>query len=155
MIEPAQAGAWIVAAVCGGAAAFERLNNIRVRRKHEQNAEAISDARKHQERAEVMGKLADDYKALFEREHAELTKYRNEVHEKARKDVDLMMKKDERIMELQARPDFTDLFAHLEAQADHMRAQSDVSVRILAGMEKMLDSIKLLVERTAPLCATR
>lgn len=149
--DPAQVAAWIVAAVAGGAAAFERIRNAKHARQREESADLVSDAKAQAERAEMHAKLADEYKRLFEKEHAELQAYRDYVHDKQQKDQALLAASQERIQELQARPDFSDLF-------EHLKSQSDVSVKILAGMERqqegtkeILSAIKTLVERSHPI----
>lgn len=138
-----QIAAYSMAVLMGGAAAFERMRNAKQAQKRDENAEAISDAKKHQERANAMAGLAEEWKKLFEQTHSELNAYRDYVHEKQQKDQLLLSASQERIQELQARPDFSDLF-------DHLKTQSDVSVQILAGMKEVLTSIKTLVERSEP-----
>lgn len=140
MISPDQIGAYIFAVIGGGVAWFERSRSVKQRDKLDLCSEAVSDAKKHQERADLMGKLADDYKHRFEVEHKEFNDYRDYAHNKGNKDQETLLKFQEKVNELQARPDFSDLF-------EHLKQQSDISVKILDGMGKVLEAIKELLAR--------
>lgn len=139
MYDPTLVASWIVGGFATIAAVFERVRNIKVASKREENAEAVSDAKRYQERGDLMSKLADEYKIKLEAEHKEHMAYRDWAHEKANKDQALLANSQDKIIELQARPDFTDLF-------EHLKNQSDTSVKILLGIGDILNSVRTLVE---------
>lgn len=148
-IDPVAVVAGIYGVLATAAAAFERIRNAKNAAKRDENAELVSDAKKEAERAQIHSNRADEYKALWEREHAEYNAYRLATHKKSSDDQSTLLKAQERIAELQSRPDFSDLF-------EHLKAQSDLTVKIMEAMKEqqsdtreVLSAIKTLVEQTS------
>lgn len=138
--NPDQIGAWITAAIMGLVAAFERVRNMRASKKREENTELLSDSKAFKTRGDAMAALAEEWKNRWDKEHGEYNSYRDWVHKKGQEDQIVLSAAQLKISELQARPDFSDLF-------DHLKHQSDVSVQILKGIESMLEMMKRLLER--------
>lgn len=121
----------------------EKWKNTKKDNKTQEEAELVSDAKKFQERGDTMAKLADEWKERYQAEHTEFNTYRDYAHGKAAQDQAVVFKLNERVAELQAKPDYSDLF-------DHMKRQSDMTVAILSSIETLASSIKTLVQRHEP-----
>lgn len=134
-VTPDQIGAWVTAALMAGAAAFERIRNAKHVKKRDDNQAIVSEAKAFQEKADIHAKLSTEYKERWEAEHEEFNKYRDYVHDKQNKDQENLTKAEFKISELMARPDFSDLFKHLEKQAD-------VSTEILESLREMMQILK-------------
>lgn len=143
MTDPAQAGGYVVAFLIGCDAAYQRYRSHKQSKKHDENKEAISDAQAQAARAAMYQKMADENRALYEREHKELSDYREYVHEKDQKATAVNLSLHNQIDQLQSRPDFTDLFKHLEEQAL-------VQTQILQAVQGMVAMMSKLLETKHP-----
>jgi hypothetical protein len=83
MLSPDQIAAYTTSVLFGAAAAFERYKSSRVTKKTEAEAAVVSDAKRQEERGNLMAKMADDYKALLEKEYTAHQATRDYWHEKA------------------------------------------------------------------------
>jgi len=137
---PDQIAAWITAGVASLFAGFERARNFYAAKKRGVDTDLLTDSKAFKTRGDAMASLAEEWKVRWDKEHEEYNKYREWVHTKTQEDQKILTGAQLKILELQARPDLSDLF-------DHLRSQSDMSVEILKGIESMLGMMKELLEQ--------
>lgn len=137
--DPVVASGWGVAFVTFIMAAFERYKNHKAQAKRETKAageaELLSDAKMHAERADILRKLADDNLVLYKQEHEEHKRTRDFWHEKSGEFQATLTTCQEKLADFQARPDLTKVMQSIEAN-------SETSVQILKGIREIIDFIR-------------
>lgn len=131
MIDPTSAGAWIVAAITSGMAVFERVKSSKVQKKTATEDETLSLAKASQERGNMMGKMAEEYKELLEQERSDHKKTRDYWHDENGKAQLLLSQANLKVLELQDRPDLRDIIDALKTQGEAIQKQSEGIKEIL------------------------
>lgn len=139
MTDPNVLGGYIFATVASAYAAYQSWRSHIVAKKQDESSEAISDAQAQAARAAMYQKIAEENRALYEREHKELSDYRDYVHDKDKETTATHLALHNQIDILQSRPDFSDLFKHLEEQAL-------VQTKILEAVQGMVSMMSKLLE---------
>lgn len=122
---------WSVSAVAVIAAGIERYRAGKVTQKTALEKEVVSDAKRQEERGNLMAKMADDYKVLLEKEYSAHQATRDFHHLKANEDQAKLAKCVERNQELQAKTDLSKIEVLLLAQGESLKA-------VAAGIQKLL-----------------
>jgi hypothetical protein len=133
-LPPDQAAAYISAIIFAVAAGYERFRSNKVVTKTATDDAVLSDAKRQEERGNLMAKMADEYRSLYSKEAEEHIKTREFWHSKQGDHQTNLSKCQEKILELQARPDLTDILTSI-------RAQGEVSLQILEGIREVLQHI--------------
>lgn len=120
-VTPDQIFAYCTAGVAAIAAGIERWRAGKITQKTAIEKEVVSDAKRQEERGTLMAKMADDYKALLEKEYAAHEATRNFHHAKAEKDQATLAKCNEHVAELQQKTDLSKIEMLLLAQGDSLR----------------------------------
>lgn len=131
MIDPTSAGAWIVAAITSGMAVFEKIKSSKVQKKTAIEDETLSLAKASQERGNMMGKMAEEYKELLEQERSDHKKTRDYWHDENGKSQLLLSQANLKVLELQDRPDLRDIIDALKTQGEAIQKQSEGIKEIL------------------------
>lgn len=133
----------ITAYVLGGigliAAIIERWNAARRAAKTETETELLSDAKMHRDRATMLQKTAEENLALYHSEREEHQKTREYWHSKASEFQASLLVAQEKIAELTARPDLTDIL-------NIIKGQSNTSLEILRGIQQILTAIETRIK---------
>lgn len=124
-ITPDQIFAYSAAAVAAFAAGIERWRASKVSQKTALEKEVVSDAKRQEERATLMAKMADDYKILLEKEYAAHEATRDFHHKKAKEDQATLLKCNERVQELQVKTDLSKIETLLLAQGQCLQTMAE------------------------------
>lgn len=128
---PDQLFAYGVSIVACAAAGVERWRANRVTQKTAIEKEVVSDAKRQEERGILMAKMADDYKALLEKEYAAHQSTREFYHKKSSEDqakLDLCVL---RCQELQSKTDLS--------KVEHLLLEQGATLKTLAeGIRELL-----------------
>lgn len=136
MIDPTATGAWIVAAITSGMAVFERVKSSKVQKKTATEDETLSLAKASQERGNMLGKMAEEWKALLEQERLDHKKTRDYWHDENGKAQALLAAANLKVLELQDRPDLRDIIDALKMQGEAIKEQSEGIREILIHLTR-------------------
>lgn len=120
-MSPQEGAQWFFTGLFALAAAYERYRNSRHKAKDQGEADELAEARRFRERAEMMGKLADQNLELYQNEHKEHVKARDYWHEKASKDQADLSAAQLNILELKSRPDYSEFLHILKDQGEAIK----------------------------------
>lgn len=131
MIDPSNAAGWGTAFVAFSMAAFERIKSSKVQSKTVDETETLSLAKAAREKAELMFKMAEEYKALLEQERIDHKKTRDYWHAENGKSQDKLSAANLKVLELQDRPDLRDILSALKKQGEGIQEQGEGIKQIL------------------------
>lgn len=132
-VTPDQIFAYSAAAVAAFAAGIERWRASKVSQKTALEKEVVSDAKRQEERGNLMAKMADDYKALLEKEYIAHQATREFHHHKAGEDQAKLDKCNERVQELQVKTDVSEIERLLLQQGKSLETMA-------AGIRELLSA---------------
>lgn len=122
---------YAVTAVACVAAGVERWKAGKVTQKSVLEKEVVSDAKRQEERGNLMAKMADDYKELLEKEYTAHQHTRDFYHNKSSEDQAKLAKCSERCLELQAKTDLSKI--------EELILDQSTALKIVAeGIQKLL-----------------
>lgn len=131
MLSPEQTAAYITASVFALAAGYERFRSNKTIKKSETESDTLSDAKAYQQRGDLMAKMATEYKELYEKEANEHIKTRDFWHTKAGEHQVAISLCQDRILELQGRPDLTDIVNCIKMQSESIKELGEGIKQIL------------------------
>lgn len=129
----------VVTIVAFLAAVFERFRSRKKEIKSEAEKDLLSDAKRLQERAELLGRLADDNASNFKKEQEEHQKTRLFWHNKASDFQADLARCQERMTELQERPDYSEI-------VEQIKVQSQTNHEILEAIRQVVNIVKINYE---------
>lgn len=121
------------------AAGYERFRKDKRERKTQAEQDVVNDAKLFQERATILAKLAEDNAKLYETEHEEHKKTRLYWHAKANDFQATLSSCQDKLTEVQLRPDYTDLAKMIETQ-------SETSTTILRAIQEVVGLLKTQIQ---------
>lgn len=124
-ITPDQCFAYGVALVTSIGAGLERWRASKATQRTAIEKEVVSDAKRQEERGNLMAKMADDYKLLLEKEYTAHQATREFHHHKASEDQAKLDKCFERCQELQEKTDLSKIEALLLEQGQTLKTVAD------------------------------
>lgn len=138
MTAPDQLVGWVAGAIGFCMAVYERLRTSKKQDKTEAEQELVSDAKRQQERANLLGKSADENLELFKKEQAEHQRTRDFWHEKSGEFQNTLSKCQDKLAEVSARPDYSEMLLLLKKQGEHIERMLKVLERpeILASLQQ-------------------
>lgn len=113
-------------------AGFERFKALRTKKKTDQENAVVSDAKRLEERANLMAKMADDYKLLLEKEYTAHQATRDYWHAKANDFQAELAKCNENCADLKSKTDISKI-EHLILE------QYKILQPIAQGINKLLE----------------
>lgn len=135
VISPDQITAYVVGALGSIVAVVTYVRDMRRQAKTDTESELLSDAKMHRDRATMLQKTAEENLSLYYGEREEHKKTRDYWHSKASEFQASLLVAQEKIAELTARPDLTDILRCIENQ-------SRMSTEILDGIKQILLTIE-------------
>lgn len=120
MTPPDQIAGYVAGFIGFCMAIYERLKSSKKQDKTEAEAELVSDAKRLEERATLLGKIADANASELAKEQEAHQKTRTFYHEKIKTDSADSLKLQEKLLALEARPDYTEILTLLKKQGDHI-----------------------------------
>lgn len=134
-LSPDQITAYVAGGVGVVVALISAIRDMRRRAKTETESELLSDAKMHRDRAAMLQKTAEENLALYFSEREEHKKTRDYWHSKASEFQASLLVAQEKIAELTARPDLSDIL-------NCIKSQSTMSTEILNGIKQILTTIE-------------
>lgn len=119
--DPQVVGAWCAAAIFAGQATFERYRATRKSNKVEVDTKSLSDAKMFEERGNLMARMYEETKVLFEKERAAHQITREYWHEKSNKFQADISRCQEQILELKGRPDLSDVLRGIQQILEYLK----------------------------------
>lgn len=116
-------------------AVFQRYKNSKKVKKSEQDDDILSEAKMYREKSNLMQKAAEENLKLYRTEKEDHNLTRKFWHDKSSEYQTDLTKCQTQIIELQSRPDLTDIL-------NIVKDQSRTSVEILQGIADILKFIK-------------
>lgn len=141
-----QVAPWAAAFFASLFAGYERYQNSKAQakatnialvkeEKTQQEQDLLSDAKRLQERADLLGKLADDNATLFRAEQAAHKETREYWHAKGTEFQLSLSTCQDKLQEMQQRPDYSDILELIKQQAE-------ISNQTLSAIKEVLTLIK-------------
>lgn len=141
---PTQATPWIIGAIGGGLALFERLRNIKLT-----GASLVTAAKDELIKVEKAEKEA--WKERYDALNAQYLGYREETHKKTEADNSRLLLLQEEVGSLRAKTDMSPVLKILEEQAasfaESREAQSKINAEVLKGLQTLSLGLEEFRER--------